>query len=63
MCCLGGIKTGAKRKRLRKCDIEKAKGKQFFILRALQVVRDLSCEGEDQISREKSGTMRSVTNP
>lgn len=35
---LGGIKTGAKRKRLRKCDIEKAKGKKFFILRALQVV-------------------------
>ena len=35
---VGGIKTGAKRKRLRICDIEKAKGKKFFILRALQVI-------------------------
>ena len=36
-CVVGGVKTGIKRKRLRKCDIGKAKGKKFFILRALQV--------------------------
>ena len=33
-----GVKTGIRRKRLRKCDIGKAKGKKFFTLRALQVI-------------------------
>lgn len=33
-----GVKTRIRRKRLRKCDIGKAKGKKFFFLRGLQVI-------------------------
>ena len=45
------------------CDTEETKEEKFFILRVLQVIRDLSCEGEAQTSKEKCGMMRSVTKP
>ena len=45
------------------CDTEETKEKKSFILRVLQVIRDLSCEGEAQTSKEKCGMMRSVTKP
>ena len=50
---VGGVKTGVKRNRLRKCDIGKTKRKKFFILRALQVIWEWPRKGEAQTSGEK----------